>query len=95
MEDRKEVVDRIIKGEEKAPSKRWLKRTIKDMERKHSHLSKIGIFLMIPLTILIGLAVFENPIMIAGFIIPFIYARKLLDHNKKVYALKKKLEEYE
>ncbi len=95
MEDNKEFVEKVLKGEEKPPSKRWLKGTIKDMERKHSRLSKIGIFVMIPLTIAIGISVFEYPIMVAGFAIPFIYARKLLDHNKKIYNLKKQLEEYE
>ncbi|MFO7966514.1 MAG: hypothetical protein R6U44_02830 [Archaeoglobaceae archaeon] len=95
MEDSKEFLDRVLKGEEKPPSKRWLKRTIRDMESKHSRLSRIGIFVMIPLTIAIGIVIFDYPIMVAGFAIPFIYARKLLDHNKKIYALKKQLEEYE
>ncbi len=95
MEDSKEFVDKVLKGEEKPPSKRWLKRVIKDMENRHSWLSKIGIFVMVPLTIAVGISIFEYPIMVAGFAIPFIYARKLLDHNKKIYALKKQLEDYE
>lgn len=95
MEDSNEVLNKVLKDEEKPPSKRWLKRTINDMETKHSRLSKIGIFIMIPFTISIGVLIFEYPIMVAGFAIPFIYARKLLDHNKKIYALKKKLKEYE
>lgn len=93
MENSKEVLDRVLKGEEDPPSKRWLKRTIKDMENRHSRLSKIGILIMIPLTIAIGISIFEYPILVAGFAIPFIYARKLLDHNKKIYALKKQLRE--
>lgn len=94
MEDNKETLDRVLKGEEEPPSKKWLKKTINDMERKHSKWSKIGIFVMIPLTIGIGISVLENPIMISGFVVPFIFARKLLDHNKKIYALKKQLKDY-
>lgn len=95
MKNQKEILDRVLKGEEDPPSKRWLKNTIKDMERRHSRLSKIGIFIMIPLTAAIGVSVFKYPILVAGFVIPFIYARKLLDHNKKIYALKKKLKDYQ
>lgn len=95
MKDRKNVLQRVLRGEEKPPSKKWLRRTINEMEDKHSRLSKIGIFVMIPFTIAVAISIFKYPVLVAGFAIPFIYARKLLDHNKNIYTLKRQLREFE
>lgn len=84
----------VINGKEVPPNRKWLKKNINRLEREHRRMAKIGIFIMIPLTIGIAILLLSYPFLIAGFLIPFYFSRRLLDYNKKINSLKKLLNEY-